>query len=290
MSDPLNPHAREMADESMVRNLAAQALAIWPQEEALIRRYGLPDNAEILDAGCGTGEISSRLATLFPQGTVLAVDVLDEHLALARRRFADFGGRLRFENRSVYDLGLPDSAFDLTVCRHVIQSIPHPDRVLAELIRVTRSGGRIHVIAEDYGMIHFEPRALDPEAFWREGPKAFGAATGTDLHIGRKAYGLVRRLGLIEVSVDFVVVDPLRVSRDTFASIWQAWRDGYALAVAEHTRFSQEEFIAHFDDMLATLRDPEGYGVWFVPIVSGRVPERANAPPGASEIGPRSRR
>src|SRR5437867_8375358 len=115
-SDPLNPHAREMADESMVRNLAAQALAIWPQEEALIRRYGLPDNAEILDAGCGTGEISSRLTTLFPKGTILAVDVLDAHLELARRRFVDFGGRLRFENRSVYDLGLPDAAFDLTVC------------------------------------------------------------------------------------------------------------------------------------------------------------------------------
>jgi len=39
-SEPLNPQAREMADESMVRNLAAQALAIWPQEEPLIRRYG----------------------------------------------------------------------------------------------------------------------------------------------------------------------------------------------------------------------------------------------------------
>jgi len=272
MTDPLNPQAREMADESMVRNLEAQAQAIWPQEEALIRRYGLPDHAKILDAGCGTGDISSRLASLFPKATVLAVDVMDAHLELARRRFGDFGGRLRFENRSVYDLGLPGAAFDLTVCRHVIQSIPHPERVLAELTRVTSTGGRVHVIAEDYGMIHFEPRGLDPDVFWREGPGAFGAATGTDLYVGRKTYGLFRRLGLLDVTVDYVVVDPVRVPRETFVAIWKAWRDGYARAVSEHTRFSQEEFINHFDDMVATLRDPDGYGVWLVPIVSGRVP------------------
>ena len=35
MSDPLNPQAHEMADESMVRNLAAQALAIWQQASGI---------------------------------------------------------------------------------------------------------------------------------------------------------------------------------------------------------------------------------------------------------------
>jgi hypothetical protein len=34
----LNPQAKQMADESMVRNLAAQAHAIWPQEVEFIRR------------------------------------------------------------------------------------------------------------------------------------------------------------------------------------------------------------------------------------------------------------
>jgi hypothetical protein len=32
MSENLNPQYEQMADESMVRNLAAQAEAIWPQE------------------------------------------------------------------------------------------------------------------------------------------------------------------------------------------------------------------------------------------------------------------
>ena len=43
----LNPQASQMADESMVRNLDAQARAIWPQEVALIRRYELPNLAAL---------------------------------------------------------------------------------------------------------------------------------------------------------------------------------------------------------------------------------------------------
>jgi len=273
MTPDLNPQAKQMADESMVRTLAAQAEAIWPQEEPLFRRYGLPDDIHILDAGCGTGEISSRLAALYPRSTVLGVDIVESHLDLARRQTVGLGNRLRFENRSVFDLELPQRFFDLVVCRHVIQSIPHAERVLAELARVTRPGGRLHVIAEDYGMIQFPKRTLDSEEFWHEGPRAFGAATGTDLHVGRNAWSLFRSLGLRDITVDYVIVDTVRVPRETFAAILEAWRDGYAEPVALHTRFSREEATAHFNDMIATIRDENGYGVWFVPVVAGVVPE-----------------
>lgn len=272
MTDNLNPQAKEMADESMVRNLAAQADAIWPQEQPLFERYRLPATASLLDAGCGTGEISRRLAQMFPEARLLGVDVIDAHLELARTRCASMQGRARFENRSIFELGLPDAVFDLVVCRHVLQAIPHADVALAELVRVTRRGGWIHLIAEDYLMMNFEPRHLDPDDFWNVGPRRFGEATGTDLRVGRKAYGILRRLGLADITVDYVVVDPLRVPRETFAAIWQAWRDGYADAVSTHTPITREMFVAHFDDMIATLHDPEGYGVWHVPVVAARVP------------------
>ena len=97
----LNPQAKQMADESMVRGLDAQARAIWPQELQLIRRYAIPDEARILDAGCGTGEGSSRLAELFPRAQVLGVDIIDEHLDLARSRYAHLAARLRFERQDL---------------------------------------------------------------------------------------------------------------------------------------------------------------------------------------------
>jgi ubiquinone/menaquinone biosynthesis C-methylase UbiE len=90
----LNPHVNQMADESMVRNLSAQIEAIWPQELPLYRRYGLADDIHVLDAGCGTGEASSRLAALYPRAQVLGVDVLDPHLELARNRAAGAGPRV----------------------------------------------------------------------------------------------------------------------------------------------------------------------------------------------------
>ena len=261
-----------MADESMVRNLDAQARAVWPQEAPLLRRYTLPGEPRILDAGCGTGEASWRLAELFPRATVLGVDILDGHLELARSRQARFGPRLRFEHQSIYELGSVDRWFDLTVCRHVLHSIPHADRVIAELARVTRTGGYLHLIAEDYGMLHFQRAVLDPRDFWHEVPAAFGKATQTDLFIGRDAFGIFTAMKLDEIRVDYIVVDTIRVPRETFAAIIGAWRDGYSDSIGEYTKFSRGQAVAYFDQMIANIRDPLGYTVWMVPVVSARIP------------------
>ena len=261
-----------MADESMVRTLAAQAEAIWPQEKPLFERYHLPPDATVLDAGCGTGEITYRLAQMFPQSRVLGIDIIDSHLDAARTRCAALASRVSFENRSIFELGLPDAQFDLVVCRHVLQAIPHADRAIAELARVTKRGGWLHLIAEDYLMINFEVRRLDPDDFWHQGPRRFGSATGTDMRIGRGAYRILRRLGFSNITVDYVVVDPLRVPRETFAAIWKAWRDGYADAVSTHTPITREMFLAYFEDMIATIDDPDGYGVWHVPVIAAQVP------------------
>ena len=268
----LNPQAKQMADESMVRNLDAQARAIWPQEEALIRRYGLGGDIRILDAGCGTGEGASRMAEVFERATVLGVDIVDPHLALARIRYAHLASRLRFEHQTIYGLEAANGTFDLTVCRHVLHSIPHPDRVIAELVRVTRRGGRLHLIPEDYGMLHFQRGRLNPRVFWAEAPEAFGEKTDTNLFIGRDSFEILTRLGLADIAIDYVIVDTLRVPRETFAAILEAWRDGYSDSIAEYSRFTREEVVAYFEQMIDDIRDPHRYALWMVPVVSARVP------------------
>lgn len=272
MSDEMTPQAKEMADESMIRTLKAQADAIWPQEQRLFDRYHLQGEVDILDAGCGTGEISLRLGQRFPGARLLGVDVIDAHLERARVKCAALGSRVRFEQRNILALDLPDNRFDLTVCRHVLQTIPRPDRAVAELVRTTRKGGWVHLIPEDYLMIHFEPRELDPDDFWCAVPRQYGAAIGTEFRIGRHAYRILRNLGLQDIAVDYVVVDPLRVPRTTFADMWRAWRDGFVDAIATHTAVTHHAARAHFEQMIATIEDPDGYGVWQVPVVSARVP------------------
>jgi ubiquinone/menaquinone biosynthesis C-methylase UbiE len=269
----LNPQAKQMADESMVRNLAAQAQAIWPQEIELIRRYALPPEARILDAGCGTGEIASRVAKLFPRFPVLGVDIVDAHLELARSRYADLAPRLSFDHQSVFELKAADRSFDLTVCRHLLHSVPYADRVIAELVRVTRRGGYLHLIPEDYGMLHFQRGRLDPRDFWHTVSASFGAGTNTDLFIGRNTFGILAAMNLQDIKVDYVVVDTIRVPRETFASIIEAWRDGYTESIGQLTPFTRESAVEYFNEMIENIRDPLRYAVWMVPVVSARVPQ-----------------
>jgi ubiquinone/menaquinone biosynthesis C-methylase UbiE len=271
MATELNPQAEQMAHESMVRTLAAQTEAIWPQELPLYGRYSLPDAPRILDAGCGTGEASRRLAERFPRASVLGVDVIESSLERARAGSGHLGDRIRFEHRTIFDLGLPHGSFDLVVNRHVLQSIPHAERAIAELVRVTRPGGWVHLVAEDYGMIHFPGGRFGALDFWPEIPRRFGAAIGTDLFIGRKAPSILKALGLASITVDYVVVDTLRVPRETFAAIWEAWRDGYVGVIAEHCGVTEAWVAAQFEDQIATLLDPGSYAAWIVPVVAGRV-------------------
>ncbi len=266
----LNPQREQMADESMVRNLAAQATAIWPQEVPLFRRYGLSPDIRVLDAGCGTGEISARLAEMYPLAKVLGIDVLEHHLEYARQRYARLAPRLSFEAQDLFALPAADATYDLTVCRHVVQAVPHADRVIAELARVTKPGGVVHVIAEDYNMMHFAADLPGVREFWNDAPAQFGAANGVDNFVGRHAWAYFRAAGLVDVTVDYVMVDTIRVPRETFAGIITAWRDGYADAIAEFTRWSRDEARRCFDLTIAAILDPQRYSVWMVPVIAGR--------------------
>jgi len=267
-----NPQAAQMSDESMVRTLAAQAEALWPQERPLIEAYRLPADARVIDVACGTGEITSRLAAMLPEARILGVDIHPEHVDRARERCAAHGPCVRFEVGDAFALPAPDDGFDLAVCRHLLQAVPAPDRVVAELVRVTRPGGVVHLVAEDYAMIHFHPTRGDTDQFWRDGPMTFAEKLGTDLRSGRTMFTVMRRAGLADVRVDYIIADTVRVPRDVLARIWEAWRDGFAAPIAAHTDLALGAVIDHFEDMLGAIRDPDGYGVWLVPVISGRAP------------------
>lgn len=264
-----------MADESMVRNLAAQAEAIWPQEEPVFARHAPGAGARVLDVGCGTGESLARLAVRFPAATFLGVDLEEPHLARARARCAQFGDRVRFQREDALSLSLPAAQFDLVVSRHVLQALPDARRALAEMLRVLRPGGRLHVIAEDYGMLWCHPTALDADGFWQRIPPRYAAAVGCDLHVGRKMFQHLTALGVEEVAADYLVVDTLRVPRETFARIWEAWRDGYTKSLVEHGRVARSEVEERWRQMIACVRDPAGYALWQVPLWTGRKPARA---------------
>lgn len=270
MSQDRNPQAEQMADESMIRNLTAQANAIWPQEQALFARYHLPPDCRIADIGCGSGEITSRLAALYPQAEIVGIDILDHTVGLARGRHVSLAPRVQFQQGDAFELKLPAGHYDLVVCRHVTQSIPEPERVLAEMKRIAKPGGWMHVLSEDYRMLHFMPGKLDADRFWSECVPLAVRGMGVDERIGRRTWTLLRELGLQQLAVDYVTVDTQRVPRETFAAIIEAWRDGYTEILSAQSGWKREEVRAYFDAMIASILHPDEYAVWHIPVLGGR--------------------
>ena len=275
MSHDRNPQAEQMGDESMARNLAHQAEAIWPQEQTLFDRYGLSGPIRSLALGCGTGEITRRLAARYPQAALMGTDILEGNLALARRDSAAFGDRIRYEQGDAFALGYPDASFDLIVCRHMSQAVPDFPLVLAEITRVLKPGGWLHLLSEDYGMLHMpvierDGGQFDPDRFWNENAVAYLHGIGCDGRIGRHSPTLLAQAGYQQIAMDFITVDTLRVERETFAGIMRAWRDGYSQVLADASGRAVAEVTKDFDTIIMAIETPPYYAVWHVPVVSAQ--------------------
>lgn len=273
MNTDRNPQALQMGDPSMARTLAYQAQAIWPQELRLFDRYDLSGALRILDLGCGTGEITRRLAQRYPQAQIVGVDILENNLAIARRDNANFEGRIRYDLGDAFALDFHDEVFDLVVCRHLSQAVPRFEAVLAEIDRVLKPGGWLHLLSEDYGMLHLPGSGgFDPDDFWRTGMR-FMQSIGCDGRIGRHTPPLLEARDFREISLDYLVVDTLRVPRQVFAGIIRSWRDGYAQPLADATERERVDVLADFNAMIAAIETPPNYAVWQVPVFGCRKPQ-----------------
>jgi ubiquinone/menaquinone biosynthesis C-methylase UbiE len=101
----------------------------------------------VLDVGTGTALIPIELCKRASGVTVVAIDLADHMLALARANVARAGlsARVRLERVDAKATPYPDRAFAATVSNSIVHHIPEPAGVLAEMWRVTATGGRLFV-------------------------------------------------------------------------------------------------------------------------------------------------
>jgi len=136
---------------------------------------------------------------------------------------------------------------------------------------VLRPGGRVHLIARITDAVvpsdGAERRRLLAAHPWR-----FEAAVNCDLHVGRKTFTLLHDNGFADIAADYVVVDTLRVDREIFARIWEAWRDGYTDSMVEYSGLPREEIERRWREMIACVRDPRRYALWQVPVWTAMKP------------------
>jgi len=109
---------------------------------AKVHAFVLPRGDErALDVGTGAGALALALAPLVRE--VVGLDRVPELLELARERAP---ANATFVEGDAAHLPFEDFSFDLAGTLRTLHHVPRPEVVLAELVRVTRRGGRILVV------------------------------------------------------------------------------------------------------------------------------------------------
>lgn len=106
-------------------------------------------NLRVLDVACGPGEPAITVAAGIAEqgGQVLATDLVEEMLALARENAAARNvHNIDFQQADAEYLPCDDESFDAVTCRHALMLLPDAPRALREMRRVLRPGGRVVVL------------------------------------------------------------------------------------------------------------------------------------------------
>ncbi len=116
------------------------------------------DNPDVLDCGCGPGEILALLATL--RCKLTGIDINRRYLDLAAEKAP---GSTLIEG-SVEQLPFPDSSFDIVFAVGVLMYLKDDRKAAKEIARVTKDGGLILISVPNYRMLHL---LLDPFYIFR---------------------------------------------------------------------------------------------------------------------------
>ncbi len=119
----------------------------------MIEAVDLCPESRVLDVGCGTGVVGRYLNQTYNNiSDFVGVDInnylLREAVALAHKEGG--GHKMEFRNGSAESLPFEDGTFDTTISLTVMEEV-NAEKMLAEMIRVTKPGGKVGVIvrAED---------------------------------------------------------------------------------------------------------------------------------------------
>jgi SAM-dependent methyltransferase len=210
-----------------------------------LRSLRVPERREWLDVGCGTGALAQTIVERAAPAAVVGVDRSEGFVANARRRVGD--PRARFEVGDAQALPIASGAFDAVVSGLVLNFVPEPPRMLAEMARATREGGTVALYVWDYAgameiMRRFwdAAKAIDPAAAALDEGARFPMCAPAPLAT------LFRDAGLAEIAT--FAIDVPTEFRD-FDDYWspflggQGPAPGYAVSLPEERRDELRERI-----------------------------------------------
>lgn len=98
----------------------------------------------VVDAACGLGYGAAVIARMSAAAKIIGIDSDDAAVAYARANFGPTDARCEFCTGDAQDLSaLADDSVDMVASFETLEHVPHPERLIAEALRVLRPGGRL---------------------------------------------------------------------------------------------------------------------------------------------------
>lgn len=136
--DPLTARARAVWTAG---NFLPIAKSFAPGAEEFVSRLALGRGESVLDVASGTGNLAIPAARAGAR--VTGIDIAPNLIAEARRQASAAGCDIEFDIGDAEALPYADGRFDTTMTMFGAMFAYRPARAATELLRVTRSGGRI---------------------------------------------------------------------------------------------------------------------------------------------------
>ena len=162
------------------RHRALELLELGPEQ-----RY--------LDLGCGVGD-DARAMSEMSGARVIGIDLSPRMVNEARSRSAGRAG-VTFLVADACRLPFPDSAFDAAWVKRTLMHIASPARVIGEMVRVVKPGGRIVAVEPDLEVVLLDSGMVDVTRKLL----ALHAAAYANPWAGRRLRRLMLEAGLVDV-------------------------------------------------------------------------------------------
>jgi len=141
--------------------------ALGPGRRHAVERLGGDPGDEILEIGVGTG---LSLPLYPPKSHVTGIDISEAMLERAISRMEDLGrSDVVLRKMDARELAFEDGTFDRVLAPYVISVVPEPEKVLSEMHRVCKPGGKVVVVNHfwsDNPILHFGEKLLTPASQW----------------------------------------------------------------------------------------------------------------------------
>ena len=168
-----------------------------------------PAGSKILEAGCGVGAQTVRLAKSSPDAQITSIDISEDSIKQAKELVEQNGfSNVEFQKADLLNLPFEDETFDHIFVCFVLEHLKDPVAALESLRRVLKKGGSITVIEGDHGSCYFYPETKEAVKAWNCLIKCQKSLNCNPM-IGREIYPLLANSGFkdIQVSPKIVYVD-----------------------------------------------------------------------------------